>query len=88
MEGGVDYLRRVIIDDELGVCADLDAAMATHIAGYECEWKATLASPERLSRFRSFVNADVPDPTIVHVRQRGQIRPATIEEKLTIGTRR
>ncbi len=89
MEGGVGYLRRVIIDDELGVCADLDAAMATHIAGYECEWKATLASPERLSRFRSFVNADVPDPTIVHVRQRGQIRPASLEEKLvTIGARR
>ncbi len=61
----------------------------SYIAGYECEWKATLASPERLSRFRSFVNADVPDPTIVHVRQRGQIRPASLEEKLvTIGARR
>ena len=89
LEGGLAYLRRVIIDDELGLCADLEAAMAEHVAGYECEWKATLASPERMSRFRTFVNADVPDPGIVHVAERGQIRPANPAERLvTIGARR
>jgi nitrite reductase (NADH) large subunit len=81
MEGGLEYLRRVIIDDELGLCADLDASMAVHVANYECEWKATLDSPERMQKFRSFVNADVPDPSIIHVLERGQIRPATPIER-------
>ena len=43
------------------------------------EWKATLDSPERVARFRSFVNSDRPDPTIVHITERGQIRPAVRE---------
>jgi nitrite reductase (NADH) large subunit len=76
LEGGADYLRRVIVDDALGICAELDAQMAGHVANYEDEWAATLASPERMARFRSFVNTDTPDPTVVFVRERGQIRPA------------
>jgi nitrite reductase (NADH) large subunit len=76
LEGGADYLRRVIVDDALGICAELDAQMADHVANYEDEWAATLASPERMARFRSFVNTDTPDPTVVFVRERGQIRPA------------
>jgi len=56
LEGGVEYLRRVIIDDALGIGAELDAAMARHVETYECEWKATIESPERLARFRMFVN--------------------------------
>jgi nitrite reductase (NADH) large subunit len=81
LDGGIDYLRTVIVDDALGLCSELDTSMATHVASYECEWKATLESPERMQRFRSFVNADVPDPTIVHIRERGQIRPARVEER-------
>lgn len=37
LEGGIDELRRVIFEDSLGICADLDAAMARHVAGYEDE---------------------------------------------------
>jgi nitrite reductase (NADH) large subunit len=81
LEGGADYLRRVIVDDALGICDELDAAMDHHVATYECEWTATLASPERRERFRSFVNSDAPDSTIVFVRERGQVRPARPEEK-------
>ena len=40
------------------------------------EWAATIADPEKLKRFVSFVNApDTPDPTITFVDERGQIRP-------------
>jgi nitrite reductase (NADH) large subunit len=81
LEGGIDYLREVVFEDSLGIAEELDAAMAHHVATYECEWKATLESPERLARFRSFVNTDEPDPTVVFVRERGQIRPARAEEK-------
>jgi nitrite reductase (NADH) large subunit len=77
LEGGLDRLRAVIFDDVLGVAEEFDAAMAHHLDTYECEWAATLASPERLSRFVTFVNAPAtPDPTVVFVRERGQIRPA------------
>ena len=77
LEGGLDYLRRVIVEDELGICADLDAAMARHVATYADEWQATLADPDKLRRFVSFVNApDQPDPAIAFVRERDQIHPA------------
>lgn len=82
MEGGVDALRAVIFDDSLGIAADLDAAMAQHVDAYEDEWKATLEDPEKLRRFASFVNApSTPDPSLAYTSERGQVRPATAEER-------
>ena len=82
LDGGVDHLRRVVVDDALGLCADFDAEMGRHIDSYECEWQATLDRPEAVARFVTFVNApDQPDPTVVFVRERGQIRPATAAER-------
>ena len=80
LEGGIDHLRRVIIDDSLGIAAELEADIARHVAGYECEWKTTLADPERLKHFRHFVNDAGPDPSLAYVRERGQRRPVTPEE--------
>jgi nitrite reductase (NADH) large subunit len=76
LEGGIDHLRRVVIDDALGICDELEAEMASHVANYECEWKATIDDPERVKRFRSFVNSDEVDPNVVFVTERGQPRPA------------
>jgi nitrite reductase (NADH) large subunit len=75
LPGGIDYVRRVVLDDELGIGAELEADMARHVERYRCEWQETLASPERLLRFVSFVNTDEPDPTITHVELRGQRQP-------------
>jgi nitrite reductase (NADH) large subunit len=75
LEGGIDHVRAVVLDDALGIGADLDADMARHVATYECEWKATLADPERLARFRPFVNSDEPDRSLAYVRVRGQRQP-------------
>ncbi|MEU5186765.1 nitrite reductase large subunit NirB [Streptomyces klenkii] len=81
LDGGLDHLRAVVMDDSLGICADLDALMARHIATYEDEWAATLADPVRLRRFASFANAPgTPDPTVRFVPERGQIRPALPHE--------
>ena len=81
-EGGPEHLRAVVMDDSLGLCAELDAAMVRHVATYSDEWADTLADPERLARFTSFVNApEVPDPSIAFVTERGQIRPARADEK-------
>ncbi|RLK47343.1 nitrite reductase large subunit NirB [Microbacterium telephonicum] len=82
LDGGMAGLREVIFDDSLGICGDLDAAMARHIDGYEDEWAATLADPEKLRRFESFVNAPTtPDPSLGYVPERGQVRPATADER-------
>jgi len=56
LDGGLDYVRSVIVDDSLGICADLDAAMARHVASYRDEWADVLDDPDRLRRFASFVN--------------------------------
>ncbi|MGH3798002.1 MAG: nitrite reductase large subunit NirB [Pseudonocardiaceae bacterium] len=77
MEGGLDHLRDVIVHDSLGIGAELDAAMAAHVAGYADEWRGVLEDPDKLARFTSFVNApDAPDPTIEFVQERGQPTPA------------
>ncbi|MFV2111687.1 nitrite reductase large subunit NirB [Micromonospora sp. LOL_025] len=76
MEGGLDHLRAVVVDDSLGLCAELDAAMARHVASYSDEWRDVLEDPVRLRRFASFVNApEVPDPSITFARERGQPVP-------------
>jgi len=77
MDGGLAYLRAVIVDDSLGLCTELDNAMARHVESYSDEWRATLESPDRLRRFASFVNApDTPDPSIRFEVERGQPVPA------------
>ena len=78
LPGGIDFVRRVVMDDELGIAAELEADMARHVATYECEWTATLGDPERLARFVSFVNTDEPDPSIARVSVRGQRIPVTL----------
>ena len=81
LDGGLDHVRAVVVEDSLGLAAELEAAMATHVAGYEDEWAATLRDPERLKRFRSFINAPADAaPTAPRVAERGQWRPATTSE--------
>ncbi|MBO0855488.1 MAG: nitrite reductase large subunit [Nocardia sp.] len=65
LEGGIDHLRSVVCEDSLGIAAELEDAMARHVAGYTDEWAAVLDDPDKLSRFVSFVNApEEADPTI------------------------
>ncbi len=96
-EGGLDAVRGVILDDSLGIAADLDSAMAAHVGSYEDEWAAALRNPETLARFASFVNApDTPDDSFAYVAERGQPRPARPEDRragvliagTTLGVRR
>lgn len=81
LEGGLDYLRSVIIDDALGINHELEAQMQVIVDAYQCEWKTTLASPQARQRFRQFVNSPEADSNIEFVDERGQIRPATAAEK-------
>jgi nitrite reductase (NADH) large subunit len=76
IEGGLDHVRDVVVHDSLGICGQLEAMMADHVAGYRDEWADTINDPERLRRFVSFVNApDVPDPSVKFVPERDQVKP-------------
>jgi nitrite reductase (NADH) large subunit len=81
LEGGLDYLKQVVIDDKLGICAELEADMEHLVATYQCEWKAAIEDPEKRRRFKHFVNSEAKDDNVVFVRERGQIRPAREGER-------
>lgn len=76
LDGGLEHLKAVVLDDSLGIAADLEAAMQAHVASYQDEWGAVLQDPEKLARFVSFVNApDAPDPSVTFEVEREQIKP-------------
>ncbi|MGK5039736.1 nitrite reductase large subunit NirB [Janthinobacterium sp. GB1R12] len=81
LEGGLDYLKRVIIDDSLGLGAELEADMQHVVDTYACEWKEAVSNPAVRQRFRHFVNSGKNDENVVFVEERGQIRPATPDER-------
>jgi len=85
LEGGIEYLKQVIIEDSLGICAELEAQMEHLVNTYQCEWKTTIEDPQKVQRFQHFVNSDLPDPSIVRVPERGQTRPAYEYEKALAG---
>ncbi|MFC5128945.1 nitrite reductase large subunit NirB [Paeniglutamicibacter kerguelensis] len=90
LDGGIEMVRSVVVEDSLGLGAELEEAMENHIGNYEDEWAATLADPEKLRRFRSFVNAPgMSDPDLEYVPERGQHRPAapvSLGASIGIGT--
>jgi nitrite reductase (NADH) large subunit len=87
LDGGRDRVKAVVVDDELGLGAELEAEMARHVGSYFDEWKATIEDPEKLSRFVSFVNAPgTPDPNITFTTERGQIKPVNNDEPVVLGT--
>jgi nitrite reductase (NADH) large subunit len=76
LEGGIDYVRKVVCEDSLGIGAELEADMQRHVETYACEWKQAIETPEILRRFRHFVNSDQPDSGVAFVEERGQPVPA------------
>ena len=80
LEGGLEYLQDVIINDSLGLGAELESQMQLVIDRYECEWANAISDPEKLKRFRTFVNDERKDPDIHFVRERGQRRPVKASE--------
>jgi len=87
LDGGMDRLKAIVIDDELGLGAELEAEMSRHVDTYFDEWKATLEDPEKLARFVSFINApETPDPNISFDTERGQIVPVNHDEPVVLGS--
>lgn len=84
LEGGLDYLKAVVIEDSLGIAAELEAEMGHVVGTYACEWKKAVDDPAVVRRLRTFINSDAGDDNVVFVKERGQIRPATDAEKPSV----
>ena len=84
LEGGLDYLREVVVDNKLDICGELENDMTRVVGTYQCEWKTTVESPEKLKRFSHFINAAEEDNNLLYVRERGQRRPATDSERIEL----
>ncbi|WP_273028858.1 nitrite reductase large subunit NirB [Massilia timonae] len=81
LEGGLDYLKAVVVDDSLGIAQELEAQMQHVVDTYACEWKEAVTDPTVRRRFRHFVNSAQVDENVVFVPERGQVRPATFDER-------
>ncbi|MBI1312221.1 nitrite reductase small subunit NirD [bacterium] len=82
LEGGINHIREVVVEDKLGICAELEAMMQNLVDTYQCEWKAVVNDPEKRKRFKQFVNTDETEPCIEIIAQREQTRPADWTDEL------
>ena len=74
MEGGINYLKAVVVDDILNIGDELESDMQALIDVYQCEWNEVVEIPELRKRFSHFVNAPVKDPSIQFEPMREQKR--------------
>ena len=75
MEGGLSYLKNVIINDSLGICEQLEEEIQGLIDTYHCEWTEVVKNPELRKRFSHFVNApDEKDPSVAFDTMREQVK--------------
>ena len=75
LASGIDDLRRVIINDHLSICDQLEADMA-HLIDHPWEWKVIVEDPERRKPFRHVVNSNDGDDNRAWVHERRQKRSA------------
>jgi nitrite reductase (NADH) large subunit len=81
MEGGLEYLRDVIVNDSLGIGEALEKEMAELITNYACEWKKVVEDPALRAQFKHFINEDSTDSTLSFVEMRGQKCPPDWNKK-------
>jgi len=75
MEGGLSYLKNVIINDSLGIADQLEEEMQLLVDSFHCEWKEVVSNPELRKRFAHFVNApEEKDPTVKFEEMREQVK--------------
>ncbi|WP_207531997.1 nitrite reductase large subunit NirB [Desertivirga arenae] len=75
MEGGLSYLKNVVVNDSLGIGEQLEEEIQHLINSYHCEWTEVVRNPELRKQFSHFVNApEEKDPTIEFDSMREQIK--------------
>jgi nitrite reductase (NADH) large subunit len=75
LEGGMDYLKEVVINDSLGMAEQFEKDMQLLVDTYKCEWKEVVENSELRNKFKAFANSDEPDSNIKFVSMRNQKMP-------------
>lgn len=75
LEGGIEYLKEVVVNDSLGIAENLEKEMQMLVDKYECEWKQAIEDPDMMKRFKHFVNSDDTDDNLEFVPMREQKKP-------------
>lgn len=84
LQGGIGYLKKVIINDELNIAEQSEADLQLLRDRFNCEWKETLRRPEAQLRFHHFVNSARRDMLVQMVPEGQQHRPATVSERIPV----
>ncbi|MGO2343322.1 nitrite reductase large subunit NirB [Vibrio litoralis] len=58
LEGGLEYLQQVVIEDSLGLGDALEDQMQLVVDTYQCEWKTAVENPLKRAKFRPFINKE------------------------------
>lgn len=80
LDGGIDHVHAVVVDDSLQLGEELESDMARHVNTYVDEWAVALDDPDTLRLFQHFVNTPETDPGLAYVRERGQRQPLPLLE--------
>ncbi|KAL9115241.1 MAG: hypothetical protein Q9227_001035 [Pyrenula ochraceoflavens] len=74
--GGIKYLQEVVLQDRLGIAAELEAQMQELVGTFYCEWTDVINSPEKRKAFQQFANTpETTEPAVEEISERGQSRP-------------
>jgi dissimilatory sulfite reductase (desulfoviridin) alpha/beta subunit/nitrite reductase/ring-hydroxylating ferredoxin subunit len=84
LEGGIAYLRKVIVEDILHIADSLEQHMDDLISTYKCEWKTALERDKR-KQFDQFVNSEENQDGILKIEERGQKRPVDRSMTAAVG---
>lgn len=75
LEGGIEHLKEVVINDSLSIVEELEEEMESLVLAYECEWKQAIENESFKKRFKHFVNSEDKDDNLVFVPMREQEMP-------------
>ena len=75
LEGGIEHLKDVVINDSLGLAHEFEKDMQYLVDTYKCEWKEVIENPELRMKFKAFINSEDHDTSIEFVPMRDQKMP-------------
>ncbi|KAI2626957.1 nitrite reductase [Hypomontagnella submonticulosa] len=75
LPGGLRYLKEVVLEDKLGICASLEAQMQELVDSFFDEWAEAIRNPAIAAKFKQFANTNEVVETVETEKDREQSRP-------------
>ena len=75
LPGGLRYLKEVVLEDKLGICASLETQMQELVDSFFDEWAEAIRNPAIAAKFKQFANTSETVETVETEKDREQSRP-------------